>query len=90
MTVELAGGEQLRARDVVGCDGGRSTVRELLGVGFPGEPSRNETLMGEMEVGVSPEEIAAKVSEIRQTNKVFSVGSFCTGAVACCWTGAAA
>ncbi|MBB2949056.1 2-polyprenyl-6-methoxyphenol hydroxylase-like FAD-dependent oxidoreductase [Actinoplanes lutulentus] len=48
VTVELAGGEKLRARYLVGCDGGHSTVRKLLGVGFPGEPARNETLMGEM------------------------------------------
>ncbi|MFF3667081.1 FAD-dependent monooxygenase [Microtetraspora malaysiensis] len=31
------GGEsRLTARFLVGCDGGRSTVRELLGIGFPG------------------------------------------------------
>jgi 2-polyprenyl-6-methoxyphenol hydroxylase-like FAD-dependent oxidoreductase len=71
VTVELADGEQLRSRYLVGCDGGRSTVRKLLGVGFPGEPSRTETLMGEMEVGVPQEEIAAKVTEISETNKRF-------------------
>jgi rifampicin monooxygenase len=71
VTVELADGEQLRARYLIGCDGGRSTVRKLLGVGFPGEPSRTETLMGEMEVGVPQEEIAAKVTEISETNKRF-------------------
>ncbi|WP_020671042.1 rifampin monooxygenase [Amycolatopsis nigrescens] len=64
VTVELATGEQLRSRYLVGCDGARSAVRKLLGVGFPGEPSRNETLMGEMEAGVSSEEIAAKAAEI--------------------------
>ncbi|MEV6848783.1 rifampin monooxygenase [Actinoplanes sp. NPDC051411] len=74
VTVELAGGEQLRARYLVGCDGARSTVRKLLGVGFPGEPSRNDTLMGEMEAGVPPEEIAARVAEIRETDKRFIVG----------------
>ncbi|MET8845461.1 FAD-dependent monooxygenase [Amycolatopsis sp. NPDC004625] len=58
VTVELAGGERLRTRYLVGCDGARSTVRKLLGVGFPGEPSRTETLMGEMEVGVPPSELA--------------------------------
>ncbi|MGW4403670.1 rifampin monooxygenase [Nonomuraea sp. NPDC004702] len=62
VTVELADGERVRARYLVGCDGGRSTVRKLLGVGFPGEPSRNGTLMGEMEAGVSQEEIAATVA----------------------------
>jgi hypothetical protein len=46
-------------------------VRGLLGVGFPGEPSRTETLMGEMQVGVPQEEIAAKVAEIRATDKRF-------------------
>ncbi|GAA3385677.1 rifampin monooxygenase [Cryptosporangium minutisporangium] len=74
VTVELADGEQLRARYLVGCDGGRSTVRKLLGVGFPGEPARSETLMGEMEMGAPPEEIAATVTEIRETHQVFSIG----------------
>ncbi|MFD8509050.1 rifampin monooxygenase [Streptomyces sp. NPDC059687] len=69
VSVELANGEQLRSRYLVGCDGARSTVRKLLGVGFPGEPSRSHTLMGEMEVGVPPEEIAAKVSEIGKRNR---------------------
>ena len=53
---------RLRARYLVGCDGGRSTVRKLLGVGFPGEPSRVDTLLGEMEVGEDPETIAAVVN----------------------------
>ncbi len=79
VTVELADGERLRSRYLVGCDGARSTVRKLLGVGFPGEPSRNETLMGELAVGVPPEEVAAKVAEIRETNKVFSLGPFGEG-----------
>ena len=51
VTVELADGERLRSRYLVGCDGARSTVRKRLGVGFPGEPSRNDTLMGEMASG---------------------------------------
>ncbi|MGO1048860.1 rifampin monooxygenase [Crossiella sp. CA198] len=76
VTVELADGERLRSRYLVGCDGGRSTVRTLLGVGFPGEPSRTDTLMGELEVSVSREEITAKVTHIRETNKVFSLGPF--------------
>ncbi|WP_405530193.1 rifampin monooxygenase [Streptomyces canus] len=80
VTVELADGEQLRSRYLVGCDGGRSTVRKLLGVGFPGEPSRTETLMGEMQVGVPQEEIAAKVAEIGRTNKRFWLRPFGEGA----------
>jgi 2-polyprenyl-6-methoxyphenol hydroxylase-like FAD-dependent oxidoreductase len=74
VTVVLADGERLRARHLVGCDGARSTVRKLLGVDFPGEPSRTETLMGEMKVGVPPEEVAAKVAEIRETDKRLIIG----------------
>jgi 2-polyprenyl-6-methoxyphenol hydroxylase-like FAD-dependent oxidoreductase len=79
VTVELADGERVRSRYLVGCDGARSTVRRLLGVAFPGEPSRTETLMGEMEVGVPPEEIAAKVTEICDTHKSFTLQPFGNG-----------
>src|SRR6267154_420494 len=55
VTVELADGTQLRSRYLVGCDGGRSTARKLLGVGFPGEPAKVEWLLGEVEVAAPPE-----------------------------------
>jgi len=74
VTVELADGTQLRSRYLVGCDGGRSTVRKLLGVGFPGEPTRVETLLGEMEVAVPPETLAAVVAEVRKTQLRFGAG----------------
>ncbi|MFI2711282.1 rifampin monooxygenase [Micromonospora sp. NPDC018662] len=64
----------LRARFVVGCDGGRSTVRKLLGVGFPGEPSTVDTLLGEMEVTASPEHITEVMTEVRRTEKRFGLG----------------
>ncbi|MER6591566.1 rifampin monooxygenase [Micromonospora purpureochromogenes] len=73
VTVELADGTQLRSRYLVGCDGGRSTVRKLLGVGFPGEPTRVETLLGEMEVTAPPEKLAAVVAEVRKTHKRFGI-----------------
>ncbi|MFF9064277.1 rifampin monooxygenase [Streptomyces sp. NPDC014891] len=71
VTVGLAGGEELRARYVVGCDGGRSTVRRLLGVAFPGEPSRVETLLGEMELDVTQDELTAVMTEVRKTQLRF-------------------
>ncbi|HEV8167609.1 MAG TPA: FAD-dependent monooxygenase, partial [Actinomycetota bacterium] len=71
VTVELADGTQLRSRYLVGCDGGRSTVRKLLGVGFPGEPARVEWLLGEVEVAVPPEELMAVVAEVHKTHKGF-------------------
>ncbi|MEV0301829.1 rifampin monooxygenase [Streptomyces prasinus] len=67
------GGARLRSRYLVGCDGGRSTVRRLLGVGFPGEPSRVETLLGEVELDVPPETVAAVVAEVRRTEFRFGV-----------------
>lgn len=71
VTAELADGTRLRSRYLVGCDGGRSTVRKLLGVGFPGEPSRIETLLGDMEVTEDPATIAAVVAEVRKTQLRF-------------------
>ncbi|UCM87227.1 rifampin monooxygenase [Streptomyces marincola] len=71
VTAELADGTRLRSRYLVGCDGGRSTVRKLLGVGFPGEPARIETLLAEVEVTASPEAMAAVVSEVRRTQTRF-------------------
>jgi len=71
---ELADGSKLRARYLVGCDGGRSTVRRLLGVGFPGEPTRVETLLGEMRVAEDPETVAAVVADVRRTELRFGLG----------------
>jgi 2-polyprenyl-6-methoxyphenol hydroxylase-like FAD-dependent oxidoreductase len=76
VTVELADGTRLRSRWLVGCDGARSTVRKLLGVGFPGEPARIETLLGHMEVTAPPETVAAVVAEVRKTHKRFGVTPF--------------
>jgi 2-polyprenyl-6-methoxyphenol hydroxylase-like FAD-dependent oxidoreductase len=71
VTVELADGTRLRSRYLVGCDGGRSAVRKLLGVGFPGEPAQVETLLGEMELTEDPATIAAVVDEVRTTQLRF-------------------
>ncbi|MFH9981915.1 rifampin monooxygenase [Streptomyces sp. NPDC017179] len=71
VTVELADGTRLRSRYLVGCDGGRSTVRKLLGVGFPGEPARIETLLGDMETTEDPATVAAVVTEVRRTHLRF-------------------
>jgi 2-polyprenyl-6-methoxyphenol hydroxylase-like FAD-dependent oxidoreductase len=76
VTVELADGHRLRSRYLVGCDGGRSTVRRLLGVGFPGEPSRTETLMGEMQVGAPPQDIAAAMTDPDRADRRWSLQSF--------------
>ncbi|MFC8043016.1 rifampin monooxygenase [Nocardia sp. NPDC057353] len=74
VTAELADGSAVRARYLVGCDGGRSTVRALLGIGFPGEPSRVETLLGELAATAPPEEMAAVTAEVRRTQLRFGIG----------------
>jgi 2-polyprenyl-6-methoxyphenol hydroxylase-like FAD-dependent oxidoreductase len=65
VTAELADGTRLRARYLVGCDGGRSIVRKLLGIGFPGEPARTEWLLAEAEVTAAPQALDAAAAEAR-------------------------
>ncbi|WP_405890937.1 rifampin monooxygenase [Streptomyces sp. NBC_00133] len=65
------GGAHLRSRYLVGCDGGRSVVRKELGVGFPGEPAKVETLLGDMEMTEDPATVAAVVEEVRKTQLRF-------------------
>ncbi|PWK82183.1 2-polyprenyl-6-methoxyphenol hydroxylase-like FAD-dependent oxidoreductase [Lentzea atacamensis] len=79
VTVELADGTSLRASYLVGCDGGRSTVRKLAGIDFPGEPSRVETLLGEMEIGIPWEEAMPLMLEVRKTHKRFGIGPYGDG-----------
>jgi 2-polyprenyl-6-methoxyphenol hydroxylase-like FAD-dependent oxidoreductase len=62
---ELADGTRLRARYLVGCDGGRSLVRKLLGIGFPGEPAQTEWLLAEAEVAAAPQALDAVADEAR-------------------------
>ncbi|MBL1082635.1 rifampin monooxygenase [Streptomyces actinomycinicus] len=71
VTAELADGTRLRSRYLVGCDGGRSAVRKLLGVGFPGEPSSVDTLLGEVELTASPQTLTTVVTEVRKTQVRF-------------------
>jgi len=48
--VELASGESVRARYVVGADGGRSTVRRAAGIDFVGPDATRSSLIAEVEV----------------------------------------
>jgi 2-polyprenyl-6-methoxyphenol hydroxylase-like FAD-dependent oxidoreductase len=74
VTVELADGSRLRSRWLVGCDGGRSLVRRLLGIGFPGEAATNEWILGEGEVTAAADEVAAVSEEVRTTHRGFGIG----------------
>jgi 3-(3-hydroxy-phenyl)propionate hydroxylase len=53
--VELSGGQRLRARYLVGCDGGRSGIRQAAGIGFPGWDPTTSSLIAEVETAREPE-----------------------------------
>jgi hypothetical protein len=53
--VALAGGSTLRARYLVGCDGGRSRVRKAAGIGFPGWEASISNLIAEVELAEEPQ-----------------------------------
>ncbi len=56
VTVRLAGGGTVMARYLVGCDGGRSTVRKALGVSFEGTGGIEGMLLGDVSVdGLTPD-----------------------------------
>ncbi|MFD9003227.1 rifampin monooxygenase [Streptomyces sp. NPDC059582] len=80
VTAELADGTRLRSRYLVGCDGGRSTVRKLLGVGFPGEPAGVEWLLSEVEVAVPSETLNSVAAELRTTRLRFGPAAHEDGA----------
>jgi len=53
--VRLSGGESLRARYLVGCDGGRSLIRKAAGIEFPGWDATRSNLIAEVEMTDEPE-----------------------------------
>ena len=52
--VRLSDGESLRARYLVGCDGGRSLIRTAAGIEFPGWQATRSNLIAEVEVTEEP------------------------------------
>ena len=54
--VALSDGESLRAQYLVGCDGGRSTIRKAAGIEFPGWDPTVSNLLAEVEMAETPPE----------------------------------
>jgi 3-(3-hydroxy-phenyl)propionate hydroxylase len=52
--VELSGGQRLRAEYLVGCDGGRSLIRKVAGIEFPGWDPTTSWLIAEVEMSEAP------------------------------------
>jgi len=53
--VELSNGTSLRAAYLVGCDGGRSLVRKVAGIDFPGLDPSTSWMIAEVEMDEDPE-----------------------------------
>jgi 2-polyprenyl-6-methoxyphenol hydroxylase-like FAD-dependent oxidoreductase len=52
--VELSSGRSLRAKYLVGCDGGRSLIRKKAGIEFPGWDASSSYLIAEVEMAEEP------------------------------------
>ena len=53
--VDVSDGQRLRAKYLVGCDGGRSLVRKTAGIEFPGWDPTTSALLAEVEMTEEPE-----------------------------------
>jgi 2-polyprenyl-6-methoxyphenol hydroxylase-like FAD-dependent oxidoreductase len=53
--VHLSDGQSLRARYLVGCDGGRSLIRKAAGIEFPGWDPTTSSLIAEVEMTEKPQ-----------------------------------
>jgi 3-(3-hydroxy-phenyl)propionate hydroxylase len=53
--IEIANARPLRAKYLVGCDGGRSVVRKAAGIEFPGWDATTSSLIAEVETAQEPE-----------------------------------
>jgi 2-polyprenyl-6-methoxyphenol hydroxylase-like FAD-dependent oxidoreductase len=53
--VKLSDSQSLRAEYLVGCDGGRSLIRKVAGIAFPGWDPTTSSLIAEVEMAEKPE-----------------------------------
>lgn len=72
--VELSDGTTLRAPWVVGCDGGRSVVRRVLEIPFPGESAQRQWILGEAELTTPLDEVMAVIKRVHETHRGFGAG----------------
>ena len=55
VTIEVSGGQSLRADYLVGCDGGRSLIRKIAGIEFPGLDASVSYIIAEVKMDEEPE-----------------------------------
>ena len=56
VTLDLAGGDSVRAEYVVGCDGAHSTIRQLVGIDFIGKQYETHILLADVHLTNPPDE----------------------------------
>jgi 3-(3-hydroxy-phenyl)propionate hydroxylase len=77
--VRLADGDSHRAQYLVGCDGGRSLIRKLAGIEFPGWDPSKSSLIAEVEVteetptGIRHDEIGVHGLHVMEDGKTVRV-----------------
>nr|CTQ99404.1 monooxygenase, FAD-binding [Kibdelosporangium sp. MJ126-NF4] len=59
------GVRRLRASYLVGCDGGRSTVRKQLGVAFPGTDASRFAIAADVVLGTVPDTVPTRLRSVR-------------------------
>jgi 2-polyprenyl-6-methoxyphenol hydroxylase-like FAD-dependent oxidoreductase len=62
VSVQCAGGDTVRARYVVGCDGAHSTVRSQLGIDFVGKQYSTHILLADVQLTRAPSETLTGVT----------------------------
>ncbi|MEU4254554.1 FAD-dependent monooxygenase [Amycolatopsis sp. NPDC026612] len=75
VTATFAGGGVLRSRYLVAADGGRSTVRSLLGAEFPGRPGTVTTVAADVRLGGDVQPMTHARSEDGHWVSVFPLGT---------------
>ncbi|MFD9891980.1 FAD-dependent monooxygenase [Amycolatopsis sp. NPDC059027] len=75
VTATFANGGVLRSRYLVAADGGRSTVRSLLGAEFPGRPGTTTTVAADVRLGGDDQAMTHTRSEDGHWVAVFPLGT---------------
>lgn len=75
VTATFANGDAVRSRYLVAADGGRSTVRSLLGAEFPGRPGTMTTVAADVRLGGDDQAMTHARSEDGHWASVFPLGT---------------
>jgi len=65
VTVECSGGDTIRAKYVVGCDGAHSTIRSVVGIDFVGKQYETHILLADVALSRAPSDTLTGVTNER-------------------------